>query len=113
MENVNVNDIVRLRWPYGYDHGCGFAVIKSKNARSCVANLVETRQIEYKVIDPIRSEEIVSSGNETNMKVTLLSSGTVKMSLEVKKLLDMTPRERGVSWSVWDMQPITEHSACD
>jgi hypothetical protein len=113
MESINVDDIVRLSWPYGYDHGYGFASVKSKTSRTASANLVKTEIIENKSIDPVHYTKIVTSGAESQWSVTLLQSGSVKFSKDVKKELGVDPRRAGVSWQLWGATPIEEHHVCD
>lgn len=110
MSTLNVNDIVCLHWPYGYDHDYGFAIVKSKTPKTAIANLIENNELSNVTVDPIRWTTVITAGKETQDTVTLLNTGTVKFPKELKKDLDVRGR---ISWYVWDGQPITLHHACD
>jgi hypothetical protein len=111
MSSLNVNDIVRLHWSYGYDHGYGFAIVKSKTPKTATAYLIETNEISSVFSDPIHWTTVITAGKETHNSITLLNSGSSKFPKELRKELDMT--KKSPSWALWDGQPITQHHACD
>lgn len=111
MSALNINDIVCLHWPYCCDECYGFAIVKSKTPKTAIANLIENNEISNTTIDPIHWVEVITAGTETQISVTLLNTGTVKFSKELRIEFDMS--KRCPKWAVWDGKPITQHFAHD
>lgn len=110
--SVPIGAIVRLVWSYGYDHGYGFAIIKSHNKSTAQACLLETTNSDVHYTDPLTIVETVTPGPVTDMVVSLMSKGAVRMTKQTKISIDATDRVRP-KWQLWDGQPIIETSSHD